>query len=140
MVYLALDEICYLYTVQDDELKCVDVQGYHCQQEEADTRIIYHLMKITEGNPEHHVVVQSNDTDILVLLLNHCSLFQQTLKVWMDAGLTGKNMRRFIKIHELLQNFAPGTIDALSGFNTLSGTDYAAAFMNKGKIRAVKLM
>ena len=140
MVYLALDEVCYLYTVQDDELKCVDVQEYHCQHEEADTRIIYHLKKITEENPEHHVVVRCNDTDILVLLLYHCSLFQQTPKVWMDAGLTGKNMRRFIKIHELLQNIAPETIDALPGLHALTGSDYTAAFMNKGKVRPFKLM
>ena len=133
MIYLALDEVGYFYTVKDDELKCVDVHEYDCQHEEADTRIIYHLMKITEGNPEHHVVVRCNDTDILVPLLWNCSLFQQTPKVWMDAELTRKTMRCFIKINELLQNFAPEAIDVLPGSHSLIGTKLHSSIHEKRK-------
>ena len=48
-------------------------------------------------------------------------------------------MRRFTEICELLQNFAPETIDALLSLHTLTGRDYTAAFMNKTKIRPFKL-
>lgn len=140
VIYLALEEVCYRYTVEDAELRCVDVPGYHCQHEEADTRIIYHLIKITEEDPELNVVARCNDTDILILLLYHCRLRQQTPNAWMDAGLTGKNTRRYINIHQLLEQMRPEVVEALPGLHALTGSDYTAAFMNKGKVRPYNLM
>lgn len=58
----------------------------------------------------------------------------------MDAGLTGKNTRRYISIHQLLEHIKPETVDALPGLHALTGSDYTAAFMDKGKVKPFKLM
>ena len=66
------------------EIQCQDVQNYHYQHEEADTRIIFHMNKILEQYPTQRVVVRCNDTDIRVLLLYNCSRFPRLLKCgWM---------------------------------------------------------
>jgi len=139
-VYLALDEVCYRFMVEDGVVTCEDIQDYHCQHEEADTRIIYHLVRVLEEDPSRHVVVRCNDTDILILLLYHCSLLPQTPYAWMDAGLSGKNTRRYINIQQLLEELQSEIVNGLLGLHALTGTDYTAAFMNKGKVRPFKLM
>ena len=140
VIFLALGKVCYEYSVVNGEIQCHDVQDYHCQHEEADTRNIFHMNKILEQDPTQRVVVRCNDTDILVLLLDHCSRFPQTRQVWMDAGLSGKNTRRYIGTRQLMQDMDSETVDALPGIHALTGSDYTAAFMGKGKIRPFKLM
>ena len=112
----------------------------HCQHEEADTRIIFHINNILEQDPTQRVVVRCNDTAILVLLIYHCSRFPQTPQVWMDAGLSGKNTRRYISTRQLMQDMDSETADALPGIHARIGSDYTAAFMGKGKVRLFNLL
>ena len=93
-----------------------------------------------EQDPTQRVVVRCNDTDILVHLLYHCSRFPQTPQVWMDAGLSGKNTRRYISTQTLMQDMDSETTDALPGIHALTGSDYTSAFMGKGKVRSFNLL
>ena len=53
----------------------------------------------------------------------------------MDAGLGGKNTRRYISTRQLMQYMDSETADALPGLHALTGSDYTAAFVGKGKVK-----
>ena len=78
-------------------------------------------------------------------LISLCSFYiivadSPTPQVWMDAGLSGKNTRRYISTQKLMQDMDSETDDALPGLHALTGSDYTAAFMGKGKVRSFKLL
>jgi hypothetical protein len=60
--------------------------------------------------------------------------------VWMDAGLSGKNTRRYIRISQVIEELEAEIADALPGLHALTGSDFTAAFMGKGKVRPYNLM
>ena len=70
--------------------------------EEADMRIIPHVMEsIKRGN--RRIVVLANDTDVLILLLRYMDKFidEGALELWIRIGNQGK--QRFIPIHTLYE-------------------------------------
>ena len=139
-IYLAFDEKCYMYTATSDIIICTEVNTYTCTHEEADTRLVFHLMKAIEVEPNWKFCVRCNDTDIIVLLLYHCSRRQNTPFVWMDVGLSGKNNRRYINIQQLLAEMQNDTVDSLPGLHAFTGCDFTASFYNKGKLRPLSIM
>ena len=139
-VYLAVEDKCYRFTEMNGLVNREDVPQLKCQHEEADTRLIYHLINAHKEKPDVSYSVRSSDTDVLVLLLFHVS--QSTIKpiVWMDAGLSGNNTRRYINVTQLTENMESTFVNALPGFHAFSGSDYTASFMNKGKVKPLDLL
>ena len=54
--------------------------------QEADTRMVLHAKHMSDGQPFGNIIVRSNDTDVLIILLTHAGNIQSQL--WMDAGLS----------------------------------------------------
>lgn len=140
-VYLAVDDVCHHYTVQQGSVIHEEVAELAGTHEEADTRIVFHLSKLlASDNPT--IAVRSSDTDVFVLLLYHISQMcnSQEPLVWMDVGLSANNTRRYINISQLVQHVDREVLEALPAFHAYTGSDYTAAFMNKGKMRPFDLM
>ena len=76
----------------------------------------------------------------LVLLLNYAGRAQNCFKLWIDAGLASTNSRRFINIAQLVGALESDVLEALPGLHAFTGSDFTAAFMNKGKQRPFELM
>ncbi len=141
-VYLAIDGECHQFTEEEGVVYHELLHQYGCQHEEADTRLIFHLRQThTEYQASDlQYVVRSNDTDVMILLLYHVSHFQVTPRVWMDAGLSGNNTRRYINITQMLSKMEPVEVDALPGLHAFTGSDFTASFMNKGKQKPLDIM
>ena len=103
---------------------------------EADTMLVYHLNMISESSPKQNVVVRATDTDIMIILLYHVPNFK--LNVWMDLGHSSDNTRRYVHITELARHLGPVFCKALPGYHALTGCDYTAAFLGKGKVNPLK--
>ena len=97
-LYLALESVCYKYEVINAAIVRDEMPTYASQHEEADTRMIFHLANIFEESPDVNVVVRSNDTDVLILLVYHVKQIRNNPKVWMDLGVASNNTRRYINI------------------------------------------
>ena len=139
-IYIGIDNECYRLAVNGQQILCDKIpalsQSYH---EEADTRIMFHLSSVL--STQQTVAVRSSDTDVFILLLYHVSHHQDcTSKVWMDAGLSTNNSRRYISISTLVSHLDQSVIDALPALHAFTGSDYTSSFMNKGKIRAFQIM
>ena len=100
-----------------------NLQGRH---EEADTLIAIHIRSIGSGN----VLVRSNDTDVVVILLHLAGNLDET-NIILDYG--SGNHRRYIDISQLaitLEAKQAGLTKAL-----LTGCDFTSCFFRKGKVK-----
>lgn len=139
-IFMGLDNICYSYKEEDGRVIRENAETLYCHHEEADTRLVYHLDKITQASPSLNVSVRSNDTDVLVLLLCYASSVHDCPNVWMDVGLSSNNSRRYISIPSLVHHLGPNVLQALPGLHAFTGTDFTSSFMSKGKQRPLEIM
>ena len=105
-----------------------NLQGRH---EEADTLIAFHIQSIGSGN----VLVRSNDTDVVVILLHLAGNLDET-NIILDYG--SGNHRRYINISQLaitLEAKQAGLTKALLGLHALTGCDFTSCFFRKGKVK-----
>ncbi len=96
----------------------VDTTQLEARHEEADTRIILHCT-------EHHtdnVVVQSRDTDVLVLLLGHYHRMPCT-NLWLKAGTAKK--RQYVPVHDIVEqmSYSVQIRETIPAFHALTGSD-----------------
>ncbi len=96
--------------------------------EEADTRMVIHAVDASHQGYDR-LVIQSRDTDVLVLLIHHKHRFPA--EVWMSAG-TSKNPR-FIPINNVVESLAPDIAVALPAYHAITGSDTTSQFSGHGK-------
>ena len=138
-VYFAVEQECYLYTVERGSVKRSQIHELQSEHQEADTRMVFHANFVAETSDEEPVIVlRCNDTDVFVLLIHHVRHIKA--RIWMDAGLGSKNNRRLIDILDLATQLTPTICEALPGFHALTGCDYTASFMRKAKKMPFEIM
>ena len=60
--------------------------------------------------------------------------------VWLDFGVSSKNIRQYIDVSKRTENMGPDLCDAIAGFHAFTECDYTASFQHKGKVRQLALM
>lgn len=103
-----------------------DVGHLQSAAEEADTRIFLHAKDASDQGYQR-LVINSRDTDVLVLALGHRSSLSPEL--WIHAG-TSKEPK-YIPVH--LISLAQPMIDNLMAFHAISGCDTTSQLTGKGK-------
>ena len=98
-----------------------NLEGRH---EEADTSIAFHIRSIGSGN----VLVRSNDTNVVVILLHHVGNLDET-NIILDYG--SGNHRLAIT----LEAKQAGLTKALLGLHALTGCDFTSCFFRKEKVK-----
>lgn len=137
-LFVGLDETCVSFKTSDGQVHHETAPELFCQHEEADTRIIWHLMYISRSSRDTCVAIRCTDTDILVLLLHHVQNIEN--RVMMDVGLVTNNTRRYIDVSSLGKHLGSTLCCALLALHALSGCDYTSAFIHKGKLRPLALL
>ena len=69
-----------------------------CHQEEADTRLVFHLSTLPSNS---NAVIRSSATDVMAVLLGNIHKLKPDVNVWMQTGLHIKNTLRYIDISRL---------------------------------------
>ena len=137
-LYVGVDTRVSKYEVDGDIVTREEVLSLACNHKEADTRLVWHVKHIDETKGACNVVVQTCDTDVLVIFLAHVHSFSS--RIWLDIGLSTNNTRRFINATQLGQEIGPEVCAAPPVFHAFKGCDYTAAFSRKGKVRPLNLM
>ena len=107
-----------------------------CNQEEADTRMMVHVLHALNHGCVT-VAVRTVDTDVVVILLgtlHHFLAAQPSAKIRVEFGM-GKNYREF-DINNLSDNLGMDKSHALPVFHALTGCDTTSALKGKGKLSA----
>ena len=144
--YLNADQSLYTSGALEDI--AIKIQsGYHTEianlasnQEEADTRIILHVIAAADAGAKC-IVVCSPDTDVLVLLIHHRPLIKAQ-KIYMLTGRTGKYAKliRYIPVHVIYDVLTRPQHNVLLSIYCLTGCDTVSAFHGHGKKTAFKIL
>ena len=104
-----------------------------CNQEEADIRIVIHVLHaLTCG--ASNVLVKTSDSDVIVILVHHFPRFNQCSKgcsVMVRFG-TGK-AQKLINVRELNDGLGPDRSKALPLFMALTGCDSTSSLKGHSK-------
>ena len=135
-VYFVNGADCFLLQSADGLVTSKTLAQDLCSnQEEADTRIILHVLHILKQEPSvDSITVRCSDTDVLVLLMYYC--IDVSVPVYFDTG--HGNHRRLISINEAIAFHGVELCKALPGLHAFTGSDTTSAMISKGKIRTLK--
>jgi len=134
-VYFVCEELCSALTSSDGVTVSTSIiSELSSSQEEADTRIVLHCLY--QSRQCSSIVVQSPDTDVLVLLLAFSAKIP--VNVLLQTG-TGAN-KRLICIATLRQSIGTDVAEALPGLHAFTGCDTNNCFVRKGKKKPYELM
>ena len=102
-------------------------------QEEADTRMLLHAVHL--ASTYERIIIRSDDTDVLVLLLYYASKEQLGSSVYMHAGHISqfRSQRRYIPICEIVSKVGKDICQNLPAAHALTGSDTTSAFFQIGK-------
>ncbi|CAH3159169.1 unnamed protein product, partial [Porites lobata] len=109
---------------------CVDVEDLKSNQEEADTRMLLHTKYAAGQCQEAKIVIQSPDTDVLVLSAAHFEDIASK-ELWFHTGV--KDRLRFVPVHDVCQNLSNRVLKALPAFHALTGCDTTSALSRISK-------
>ena len=130
-------------TIQDqcwklDSISCDHVPDLCCNHEEADARMILHMMHSGGTSVTH-----CDDTDVLVLLLSHRGSFERCY-LKKRRGSKTRIIELALIAEKLVKQLAPGIhkqdfLRSLIGLHALTGCNTVSAFAGNGKLKALKL-
>ena len=122
--------------VEDDVLcsnPSVDLSVLRSNHEDADTRIVLHLVQLN-GHADM-VIVSARDTDVLLLLLAHHARF--TTDVWLWVGTAKKP--KYFSLGDVFNQLPDLSIaDALLPFHAITGCDTTSFISGHSKRTAWK--
>ena len=135
-VYANYNNWCYKYRAENGVTISTEQDQFCSSHEEADNRMFFHLNRALPGST---VVMQTDSTDSLVIALGY-KHFYNTLEIWLEARVQGKNNLRFINVNSIYSELGETLCEALPACQALTGCDYTASFFKKGKVRLLKLL
>ena len=112
--------------IRPNILTIPQLEELQCDHEEADTRIVFHIIKCDKPRS----VIYGNDTDIIVAALcktdqlGNKEVFMRTRNDFIDIARVGQGL-----INRCNIQLAP-----LSIFHPLSGSDQTSFLYDKGKV------
>lgn len=123
----------------DEEVKRVRNSGIDCltefysDQEEADIRMVLHAVQLAQSHS--CLIVKSDDTDVLVLLIHYTSrgMFGSS-EVYMYSG--HGLWERFIPVFSISEKLGPDFSDCLPACHALTGCDTTSSLYRIGKTTA----
>jgi len=110
-----------------------------CDHEEADTRIILHVCHVLR-NGSQTVLVESSDSDVVVLLIGHFSQFRSISKEFNLQLLYGQgNKKRYLDINCYDEALGPLLSRALPVFTALTECDTTSSLRFKSKRQCFRI-
>ena len=107
----------------------------YCDHEGADTRMLLHAKNASRD--AQRVVIQSPDTDVLLLCVTH-NYEIECDELWFRTGV--KDRLRYIPGHKIAAGVGPLMCKGLPAFHALTGCDSTSALSRVGKKKAWKII
>ena len=110
-----------------------------CNHEEADTRVLVHLLHALQTSSLG--MVHTGDTDVVVILLSnfhHIKALNPAADIWISFKAGRRT--RMISLNTIATNLGTTTCNAMALFHAFTGSDSTSSFKFKGKRCCCKLM
>ena len=110
-----------------------NMEELYSTQEEADTRLLLHAIHASQNHSR--VIIQCNDTDVIILLIYYCSRGQLSEEVFMHAGHSGENVttERYVPIHTIAEKLTEDVCSILPAIHALLGCGTNSSLHRIGK-------
>ena len=135
-----LAQCASLFGVQEVE----ELEAIH---EEADTRMIFHLVEADKRMAENGIndgraIIRTPDTDVVCLAVHHFRKLSATSEIWVHTGSANKSVdkSRFIPIHDICSKLGPVTCHILPAVHALTGCDTVSSLHFIGKQKTMKIV
>ena len=112
------------------------VQIEPCSHEEADTRLVLHLLDAAHAVHEK-IRIRTYDTDVVVVILSKLAIIPMAREVWISFAV-GKHCR-YIAAHTIAATLGPTKAPALAVLHAFTGSDTTSFFAGIGKGQHGKL-
>ena len=115
-----------------------------CSHLEADYRVVLHIVSAILEGPKR-VVVRSNDTDVLIILIQYYNHFCEVAKTdnFNIILMTGKSSTAtgilYISIDLASKSFTPHQLRGLPLLFSMAGCDYVESFYDVGQLSWLNL-
>jgi len=114
--------------------KCITMEGISVRQLsstqlEADTCMLLYAIdfdrRMSSKNVTGRLVVQSPDTDVMILLILYMQQMEAVQDLWMETGTITRtlDLRRLIPIHKIADKVGPVVCNTLPAVHALTGCD-----------------
>jgi hypothetical protein len=110
-----------------------------CNHEEADTRVIVHLLHALQTSSLG--MVHTGDTDVVIILLSnfhHIMALNPAAEIWIS--FKARKTTKIISLNTIATNLGTTTCKAMALFHAFTGSDSTSSFKFKGKRYCCKLM
>lgn len=114
-----------------------ELQELKCNHDEADTRLILHMLYEFQVHHCNNVLVKSVDTDVLILLIYYCSsylknqILEEQCSLYMELG--HGNKKKIISISDIVQRLDDQVCKCLLPLHVITGCDTTNSFFKIGK-------
>ena len=98
--------------------------------EEADTRLVFHLLDAAHASHEK-IMIRTCDTDVVVIILSKLASIPMAREVWISFG--ERKHHRYIAAHTIAATLGPNKAPALTVFHAFTGSDTTSFFAGIGK-------
>ena len=105
-----------------------------CQSEEADQRIVRHVIQCLKSSVYNRIIVRTIDTDVLIMLISFLADLVDGFKTEIHAELV--NSAVFYHINTITKTLGKEVCAALLFFYAFTGCDIVSSFYGKGKVKA----
>ena len=124
--------------------KCITMEGISVRQLsstqlEADTCMLLYAIdfdrRMSSKNVTGRLVVQSPDTDVMILLILYMQQMEAVQDLWMETGTITRtlDLRRLIPIHKIADKVGPVVCNTLPGVDALTSCDAVSSLFGVGK-------
>ena len=135
-MFVTCENRCFKFLSKDGVMIREEVESMRCSSEEADTKMFFHAASC----PLPANIIRTVDTDVLCIALGVRKYLSPLCKIWMEIGHYSNNSLELINIQEVDENLGELVSDAIPAFHIFTGSDYTAAFNNKGKVRPLSIL
>ena len=105
-----------------------------CQSEEADQRVIRHVLNLKATSKYKNILACTYDTDVLMLLISYSHLFSSTsIDLICQFGFGDK--KKYYCINTIASSIGPDKCKALPFFHAFSGCDTVSSFYGHSKTK-----
>ena len=137
IIFVTCEEKCFSYRAIDGRIHKTEEEHMQSTHEEADSRMIFHIMSTPPGS---RVVIRTIDTDVLIIILANMSKIDSSLRIWMEVGQQTKSNLRYINVNQLFNDYGTSICVTLPGSHAFIGCDYTSSFSRKGKVRPFEML
>ena len=110
------------------------IEDLKCDHEEADSRMIMYAAYFCRVYALTNVIIKSDDTDVIIILLYHSFSSLQNCCIWFLTGK--KDKKRYYPLHTSAKSLGEDICQLLPAAHALTGCDSTASFHFIGKGKA----